>query len=70
MKLAGESAELFFQLVCSHFENDHIILTGSKLFSDWGELMSDKVIATAMLDRLLNHSHVINIRGDTYRLKN
>jgi len=69
MQLDRESAELFFRLICSRYENGSIILTSNKLFSDWGELMSDTVIATAMLDRLLHHSHVINIRGDTYRLK-
>ena len=45
------------------------ILTSNKYFSDWGELMNDTVIATAVLDRLLHHAHVVNIRGDTYRLK-
>ena len=38
-------------------------------FSEWGEMMSDIVIATATLDRLLHHSSVINIKGNTYRLK-
>lgn len=64
-----QSAELMFQLVCSRYEKGSIILTSNKFFSDWGELMSDTVIATALLDRLLHHAHVINIRGDTYRLK-
>lgn len=68
-QLDRESAELMFQLVCSRYEKGSIILTSNKFFSDWGELMSDTVIATAMLDRLLHHAHVINIRGDTYRLK-
>ena len=36
---------------------------------DWGELLGDTVIATAILDRLLHHSHVLNIRGESYRLK-
>ena len=58
-----------FQLVCSRYEKGSIILTSNKFFSDWGEVMSDTVIATALLDRLLHHAHVVNIRGDTYRLK-
>jgi DNA replication protein DnaC len=69
MQLDRESAELLFQLVCKRYETGSIILTSNKFFSDWGELLSDTVIATAMLDRLLHHAHVINIRGDTYRLK-
>jgi hypothetical protein len=63
------SAELFFRLICGRYENGSIILTSNKFFSDWGELMSDTVIATAMLDRLLHHAHVVNIRGESYRLK-
>lgn len=69
MQLDRESAELLFRLICARYETGSIILTSNKFFSDWGELLSDTVIATAMLDRLLHHAHVINIRGDTYRLK-
>ncbi|QDR81803.1 IS21 family transposase ISChy4 [Sporomusa termitida] len=68
-QLDREAAELMFQLICSRYEKGSIILTSNKFFSDWGELMSDTVIATALLDRLLHHAHVINIRGDTYRLR-
>ena len=69
MQLDRESAELLFRLICSRYETGSIILTSNKRFSEWGELMSDTVIATATLDRLLHHAHVINIRGETYRLK-
>jgi DNA replication protein DnaC len=69
MYLDREAAQLFFQLVCERYEYGSIILTSNKYFSDWGELMHDSVIATAILDRLLHHSHVINIRGNSYRLK-
>ena len=69
LQLNRTEAELLFRLVCERYEHGSIILTSNKFFSDWGELMSDAVIATAMLDRLLHHAHVVNIRGDTYRLK-
>ena len=69
LKLDRTEAELLFRLVCQRYEHGSIILTSNKFFSDWGELMSDTVIATAMLDRLLHHAHVVNIRCDTYRLK-
>jgi len=69
MQLDRNSAELLFRLICSRYENGSIILTSNKFFSDWGELMNDTIIATAMLDRLLHHAHVVNIRGETYRLK-
>ena len=69
LQLDRTEAELLFRLVCERYEHGSIILTSNKYFSDWGELMSDTVVATAMLDRLLHHAHVVNIRGDTYRLK-
>lgn len=68
-RLARQEAELFFRLVSDRYEYRSIILISNKYFSDWGELLSDNVLATALLDRLLHHAHVINIRGQTYRLK-
>ena len=69
LQLDRTEAELLFRLVCERYKHGSIILTSNKFFSEWGELMSDTVIATAMLDRLWHHVHVVNIRGDTYRLK-
>ena len=43
--------------------------TTNKGFGEWGELLGDSVIASAVLDRLLHHSHVLNIRGESYRLR-
>ena len=40
-----------------------------KGFGEWGELLGDTVIASAILDRLLHHSHVLKIRGESYRLR-
>lgn len=62
-------ATLFFQLVSSRYERGSMILTSNKSFAQWGEIFGDTVIATAILDRLLHHSHVVNIRGESYRLK-
>jgi len=69
LQLDRHEAELLFRLICERYEHGSIILTSNKYFSDWGELMNDSVIATAMLDRLLHHAHVVNIRGGTYRLR-
>lgn len=69
MQLDRTSAELLFRVICARYENGSIILTSNKYFGDWGELMNDAVIATAILDRLLHHAHIINIRGESYRLK-
>jgi hypothetical protein len=46
-----------------------IILTSNKTYGDWGSIFGDPIIATAILDRLLHHSTTINIRGESYRLK-
>lgn len=62
-QLSCQEEELFFRLVFDPYERGHMILTSNKYFSDWGELISDNVLATALLDRLLHHAHVINIRG-------
>jgi len=62
-------ATLFFQLVSARYTRGSIILTSNKSFGDWGQIFGDTVIATAILDRLLHHSVVINIRGESYRLR-
>ena len=64
-----ESATAFFTLVSARYERGSIILTSNKGFGEWGELLGDTVIASAVLDRLLHHSHVLNIRGESYRLR-
>ena len=64
-----EAATAFFTLVSARYERGSIILTSNKGFGEWGELLGDTVIASAVLDRLLHHSHVLNIRGESYRLK-
>jgi DNA replication protein DnaC len=64
VQLDHQSAEFLFQLVCTRYETGSIVLTSNKFFSGWDELMSDTVIATAILDRLLHQAHVINIRGE------
>lgn len=69
LPLDGLDSNLFFQLVSARYEKGSIILTSNKGFGEWGELMGDPVLATAVLDRLLHHAHIINIRGNSYRLK-
>jgi DNA replication protein DnaC len=62
-------ATIFFQLVSARYERGSIILTSNKSYADWGSVFGDPIIATAILDRLLHHSTTINIRGESYRLK-
>jgi DNA replication protein DnaC len=62
-------ANLFFQLVSRRYERGAMILTSNQSLGAWGEVFGDPVIATAILDRLLHHSITVNIRGDSYRLR-
>lgn len=64
-----EEASLFFRLLNHRYEKASIILTSSKGFADWGEMFGDNVLATAILDRRLHHSTTMNIKGESYRLK-
>ena len=59
---------LFFQFVPYRYEKSSPIITSNKSFSNWQELLGDPVIASAILDRLLHHCRVINIKGHSYRL--
>lgn len=69
LPLNQEDSNLFFQFVSHHYERHSLMITSNKGFRDWGDIFGDKVIASALLDRLLHHSHVINIKGSSYRLK-
>lgn len=64
-----EGANLLFQLINRRYEKNSTIITTNKPFSKWGELFGDNTIANAILDRLIHHSHVININGRSYRMK-
>ena len=62
-------ANLFFQLISRRYERGPMILTSNQSFSAWGDVFGDRIIATAILDRLLHHAVTLNIRGNSYRLK-
>lgn len=62
-------AKLFFQLISKRYEKKSTIITTNKSLGQWGEIFGDAVIANAILDRLLHHSHIIKIVGPSYRAK-
>ena len=62
-------AKLFFQLIDMRYEKKSTIFTTNSNFKSWGEIFQDLKIANAILDRVLHHALVINIVGDSYRLK-
>ena len=64
-----EECNLFFRFIANRYEKTSTVITSNKAFSDWTELFHDPIIVTAVLDRLLHHSVVINIKGNSYRLK-
>lgn len=63
------TAQFFFQLVSRRYLKGSIILTSNKSYGDWGDIFADQVLAAAILDRLLHHSTTVNIRGNSYRLR-
>ena len=62
-------ANLFFQLVSRRYERGSIMITSNQSLGAWGDVFGDPVIASAILDRLLHHSITINIKGESFRLK-
>jgi DNA replication protein DnaC len=64
-----KAAHLFFQLVSKRYEKGSTLITSNRSVGEWGEVFGDPVVATAILDRLLHHSHIVTIRGESFRLK-
>jgi DNA replication protein DnaC len=69
LPLTHHEASLFFRLVVRRYERGSLIVTSNKSFLDWGDVFNDQVLATAILDRLLHHATTLNIKGESYRLK-
>lgn len=63
------SAHLFFQLVARRYEKGSLLITTNQMVAQWGAVFGDDVLAAAILDRLLHHSHTLMIQGESYRLK-
>jgi len=64
-----DEANLLFQLINKRYEKNTTIITSNINFNKWGDLFKDSVIASAILDRLLHHSMIYNITGNSYRIK-
>ena len=67
--LDRQVAQFLFQVVSRRYQKGSIILTSNKSYGEWGDIFSDQVLAAAILDRLLHHSTTLNIRGQSYRLR-
>jgi DNA replication protein DnaC len=69
LPITRTAAMLFFQLMARRYEHASTILTSNKGFEEWGEIFGDDVMAAALVDRLVHHCHIVNIRGNSYRLR-
>ena len=69
LPISRTGAMLFFQLMSRRYERAATILTSNKGFEEWGEIFGDEVMAAALIDRLVHHCHIVNIRGNSYRMR-
>ena len=69
LPVSRDGAVLFFQLINARYEHASTVLTSNKGFEDWGTILGDDVMAAALIDRLMHHCHVVNIRGNSYRMR-
>jgi DNA replication protein DnaC len=69
LPLEKQTAHLFFQLVSKRYERGSMLITTNQTITQWGHVFGDEMIASAVLDRVLHHSHVLVIQGDSFRLR-
>jgi DNA replication protein DnaC len=69
LPISHTGAVLFFQLMNLRYEHASNVLTSHKGFEEWGEVFGDDVMAAALIDRVLHHCHLVNIRGNSYRMR-
>ena len=70
LPVSQDGAVLFFQLINARHERVSTVLTSNKgWFEEWGSVLGDEVMAAALIDRLRHHCHIVNIRGNSYRMR-
>jgi DNA replication protein DnaC len=69
LPLEPAAGHLFFQLISRRYEQGSVLISSNRPVEEWDEVFGDQVVAAAILDRLLHHSHVVTFRGDSYRLR-
>ena len=69
LPMGAREAHMFFSVVNARYERGSILVTSNKGVAEWGDYLSDPTLAAALLDRFLHHCHVLNISGDSFRLK-
>jgi DNA replication protein DnaC len=68
LPISRTGVQLFSQLMSRRYEHASTVLTSNKSFEEWGDIFGDAVMAAALIDRLLHHCHIVNIRGNSYRM--
>ena len=69
LPVSEDGAVLFLQLINTRHERASTVLTSNKGFEEWGGVLGDEVMAAALIDRPLHHCHIVNIRGNSYRMR-
>jgi DNA replication protein DnaC len=69
LPIDADGSSLLFQLIARRYEHGSTIVTSNLSFGQWGSFLGNDVVASAILDRLLHHGTIINLRGESYRLK-
>ena len=69
VRLTATQAHGLFDLIAARYERSSVIVTSNLSFTEWGSLLGDDVLATALLDRLLHHAEIVPINGRSYRLR-
>ena len=69
MPIVKEQANLLFQLISMRYEKGSVILTSNYNFDDWSKVFDDNIVASAIIDRLVHHSSLFYINGNSFRIK-
>lgn len=67
LPIGEQKAKMFFQLIDRRYEQKSTIITSNITLSDWSQIFVDNILASAILDRLVHHSNIVNILGNSYR---
>lgn len=68
-KLNQANCDEFFEIISRRYEKGSIIITSNKTFKEWADVLYDSVLATAVIDRLVHHCHLVVVQGESYRMK-
>lgn len=68
-KLNEHIVDQFYEIISQRYEKDSLIITSNKTFDEWGNIFWDSILASAILDRIIHHCHLVLIKGESFRMK-